>query len=241
MVRNAVGVGERIAPFRPFRRGERQGVVEHGVQHVDERHLGHDAGEQLARAVGDGAHQHAAGAAAVADDAPGRRVVRGDQRAGRGGEVVEGVGLLLALAVEIPAPALVGAAADVGDGIDEAAIDQRQAVGRERRRHRRAIGAVAVEQQRRAAVEHQAAAVQQRHRHLGAVVRLRHDARGDVVRRIVPRGNHLALAQDASGGSPCRSRRSRSAWSSTNRRSARSWCRIRSRRRCRASRPLRRT
>ena len=59
------GVGDRVAPFGPFRRRERQRVVEHGVQHVDERHLGDDGGEQLGRAVGDRAHQHAAGAAAM--------------------------------------------------------------------------------------------------------------------------------------------------------------------------------
>ena len=48
-------------------------------------------------------------------------------------EIVERVRLLLALAVEIPAPALVGAAADMRDGVDKAAIDQRQPVGGETR------------------------------------------------------------------------------------------------------------
>src|SRR3546814_10413515 len=46
---------------------------------------------------------------------------------------LEGVGLLLQLAIEIPAVALVGAAADVGDGVDEAAVDEAEAVGREGR------------------------------------------------------------------------------------------------------------
>src|ERR1700751_3880687 len=48
--------------------------------------------------------------------------------------------------VEIPAPALVGPATDMGDGVDETAVDQRQPVGGERRRHRHAVGAVAVQQ-----------------------------------------------------------------------------------------------
>ena len=100
-------------------------VVEHGVEHVDERHFGDDAGEQLAGAIGDRAHQHAAGAAAMADDALDAALSGLDQRAAGGREIVEAVGLLVALAVEIPAPALVGAAADMGDGIDEAAVDQR--------------------------------------------------------------------------------------------------------------------
>ena len=41
------------------------------------------------------------------------------------------------------------------------------------------------------------AAVQDRHRHLGAVVRRRHDARRDIGGRIVAGGNLLALAQGA--------------------------------------------
>ena len=186
---------DRVAPFRPFRRRQRQRVVEHGVEHVDERHFGDDAGKQFAGAVGDRAHQHAAGAAAMADDAFCAGVFRIDQRPGAGGEIVKAVGLLLALAVEIPAPALVGAAADMGDGIDEAAVDQRQPVGVERGRHRHAVGAVAVKQQRRAAIARKILAMQDRHRHLGAVMRRRHDARGDVVGGIMAGRNLLALAQ----------------------------------------------
>ena len=44
-----------------------------------------------------------------------------------GDEVGEGVDLLLALAVLVPAIALVLAAAHMGDGIDEAAIDEAEA------------------------------------------------------------------------------------------------------------------
>src|SRR6187431_1160291 len=50
--------------------------------------------------------------AAVPDDALRAGVLGVDQRATGGGEIVKRVGLLLALAVEIPAPALVRAAAD---------------------------------------------------------------------------------------------------------------------------------
>ena len=137
---------DRVAPFRPFRRCQRQAIVEHGVEHVDERHFGDDPGEQLAGAVGDRAHQHAAGAAAMADDAFDAGISGIDQRARRSREIVKAVGLLGALAVEIPAPALVGAAADMRDGIDEAAVDQRQPIGGERGRHRHAVGAVAIQQ-----------------------------------------------------------------------------------------------
>src|SRR3979409_1779525 len=43
---------------------ERVRVVDQGVEHADERPFGRDAGEQFAGAIGDRAHQHAAGAAA---------------------------------------------------------------------------------------------------------------------------------------------------------------------------------
>ncbi len=51
---------------------ERQRVVEHGVEHVDEGHLGDQPGEELRRQIGDGADEKAAGRAAPADD-PARR------------------------------------------------------------------------------------------------------------------------------------------------------------------------
>src|SRR3981189_2862183 len=49
----------------------------------------------------------------------------------------------------------VAAPPKMGDGVEKAAVDQRQRVGGKRRRHRHAVGAVAVEQQRRFAVAHQ--------------------------------------------------------------------------------------
>src|SRR5689334_9286602 len=130
----------------------------------------------------------------MADDALLSRVLALDQRPRAGRKILKAVGLLLALAVEIPAPALVGAAADMRDRIDEAPIDQRQAVGVESGRHRHAVGAIAIEQERRLAIAREIAAVQDRDRNLGAIVRLRHDARGDVIGRMVAGWNLLALA-----------------------------------------------
>ena len=123
------------------------------------------------RHVGDGAHQHAAGRAALRDDAVMRGVALGDEMLGHGDEIAEGVGLLLPLAVLVPGIALVLAAADMGDGVDEAAVGQRQAVGVEGGRHGDAVGAVAVEQAGRRAVERRVAVVEQRDRHQFAVMR----------------------------------------------------------------------
>src|SRR3546814_6347709 len=122
-----------------------------------------------------------------------------DQPLGRRNEILEGVYFLLALAVEIPAVALVGAAADVGDGIDEAAVDEAEAVGRERRRNAHAVGAVAVEQQRRRAVERRRPAVDQRYRHLLAVVAAHQDAPRLIVVRIVPARPPPLPARTAAG------------------------------------------
>ncbi len=62
-------------------------------ERVDERHVGDDPGEQLGGLVGDHAHEQAAGAAALRDDAALRRIAFGDQMAGGGEEVGERVGL----------------------------------------------------------------------------------------------------------------------------------------------------
>ncbi len=153
--------------------------------------------KQLRRDVGDRAHQHAAGAAAVGDDAARRAVALGDEMAHGGEKIAEGVGLGGELAGFVPAPALLGAAAHMGDGVDEAAVDQRQAVGREAGVHRVAIGAVAVDEQRRAAVEPEVATIHERDRHALAVVGAGEDAARDIGRGVEVLRRRLLLAQDA--------------------------------------------
>ena len=63
-------------------------------------------------------------------------------------EIGERVRFLRQLAFAIPAPALLAAATHMGDGVDEAAIDEREPVGIEGGRDRNAVRAVAVEQGR---------------------------------------------------------------------------------------------
>jgi hypothetical protein len=70
-----------------------------------------------------------------------------------GDEIGEGVDLLVALAVFVPCKTLVLAAADMGDGIDEAAIHKRQPRGAEACRNCDAVGTIAIKQARRRAVE----------------------------------------------------------------------------------------
>ena len=192
---NASRVGDRIAPLGPFRRGERQRLVEDRVQHVDERHLGDDRAEQVGPHVRDRAHQQAAGRAALRDQLARRRPAMRHQVFGGRDEIVERVRLLGELAVPVPAPALFRAAAHMRDGENESAIDQRQPVGAERRRDRQPIGAVAVEQARRRPVEDQALAVEDGDRHGFAVGGRRQQAPRHIGGRIVAARNLLALAQ----------------------------------------------
>ena len=66
-------------------------------------------------------------------------------------------------------PALVGPAPDVRQGVDEAAVDEREGVGAERRRQSVPVGAVTVEQQRRGAVALQVPAMKHGDRHASPV------------------------------------------------------------------------
>ena len=187
---------DRVAPFRPLGRRQRQALVEHGVEHVDKGDIGDDPEEELGRHVGHHAHQHAAGGAAVGDDAAAPGVALLHEELARRDVIGEGVELLFALALGVPAVALVLAAADVGDRKDEAAIDQREPAGGERRRDADAVGAVAVEEQRGGAVQRRSLLVDERDRHGLPVGCRRMQAAGDVVGGVMAARHLLRLAQD---------------------------------------------
>ena len=44
-------IGDRIPPFRPFGWGERQRVIQHGVEHVNEWHFGDHAGIEIGQKI----------------------------------------------------------------------------------------------------------------------------------------------------------------------------------------------
>ncbi len=116
---------------------------------------------------------------------------------GGGDEVGEGVGLLFQLAVEIPAVALGHRAADVGQRIDETAIDEREAGGAEIVRDGEAVSAVAVEQDRRRAVDRRGPVAQDGDGDEFAIGGFGVDALNDVVVRVVAGRDFLLFAQDA--------------------------------------------
>jgi hypothetical protein len=80
----------------------------------------------------------------MGDDAPRFRPAFRREVARDRDEVGKRVGLAPELAVLVPMPAFVGPAAHVGDGVNEAAIDQRKAVGAEGGGKRRPIRPVTV-------------------------------------------------------------------------------------------------
>src|SRR5262249_30986162 len=118
-----------------------------------------------------------------------------DEKFDDGDEVAERVLLLGELSFPVPAPALLGAAAYMGDRDHEAAVGQRQPVGRERGRNRNAVGAVAVYERRRGAAERRFLAIEQRQRYRFAVEGGSEYAPRHIGARIVSARDLLPLAQ----------------------------------------------
>ena len=110
------------------------------------------ARKRSGRRLVDRAHQQPARAAAADRQPVGRGEALGDQVLRRRDEVGEGVPLVEQLPALVPGPPHLLAAAHVRDRDDEAAVEQAQAAGRERRIEAHPVGAVAVEQQRARAV-----------------------------------------------------------------------------------------
>ena len=190
-------VGERVAPFGPFGRRERQVGVAHGVDHIDKGHAGNIAAKQaVGRSDDDAAHQQTAGRTAKANELAVRCVFLGHEILRDCDEVGEGVLLLVFSTLREPVPAPLRAAADVGCRPDPAAVDERKLANIEGRFRYRAIGAVAVEEDRRRAIELCIGKAQHGDGHFGAIVRLRGKAFDPVLRRIVARGHFLGLHHD---------------------------------------------
>ncbi len=161
--------------------------------------MGDDAAIFFASHVRHRAHQEAAGAAAHGEHLVLRRIALRDQIVGHVDEIGEGVFLVHQLAVVIPGAAHFLAAADMGDGDNEAAVHQRDEIRAEHRVGRCAIGAVGVLIERRCAVALEALAVDQRNRHLDTVARRGPDAFGGVVGGVVA-GHGLFLQYLAHAG-----------------------------------------
>src|SRR5262249_41993774 len=120
-----------VAPLFKFRDGQRESFIELGIDDVHEGNVGDDHLEEIGAHVGDCAHQQAARGAAFDDDAVARAVLGGDEVLGAGDEVGEGVQLVHHAAGVVPGFAHFAAAADVHEGHDYAAVEERNARGAE--------------------------------------------------------------------------------------------------------------
>lgn len=137
-----------IPPLFKFPGGQWNRFVQHGGHHIDERHLGYHAMKQLRTFVNGHAHQHPAGAAPHAIAELRIAVPLGQQRVTDVQIVVEGIFLTQKFAVLIPLLPQLAPAADMGDGVDKAAVEQAQPAGAEIGIDTLAIRAVAIDQQR---------------------------------------------------------------------------------------------
>ena len=139
-----VGFVLRVAPLIPFEGGEGNTGVQHGGDHVNKGHGGDDAMKDLGCHVDGGAHEQATGTATVTVYAIGIGPGRGFQIC-RGINVVgEGILLVEQFAVLIPLAPQFLSSPDMGNGPDEAAIEQTQPTAAEGRPTAGAIGAVGV-------------------------------------------------------------------------------------------------
>ena len=128
--------------IRQLAGGWRQIGIEQGVEDIDKGNARDDAGEQVGPHVGNRAHQRAARGIAERHDASGRPVAGFGQIFGDRDEIRESVDLVLAASGIVPTLALFAPAADVGDGVDEAAVDQREQIGIEIGLEEIAVGTV---------------------------------------------------------------------------------------------------
>ena len=95
----------------------------------------------------------------------------------------------------VPAPAEFAAAAHVGDGVEEAAVEERQPRRGERRRDRGPVRAVAIQVERRGSVEGRVLAADDRDGHRDAVACRREEALAGVEPRVVAARNLAHLAR----------------------------------------------
>ena len=100
--------------------------VHHRAHDVDEGHGRVHGAEEVGALVDHGAHEQAAGAAALDQQPVGRGPLLADQELGAVDEVEERVPLLHQHAVVVPGLAQLVAAADVGDRDGDPAVEQAQ-------------------------------------------------------------------------------------------------------------------
>ena len=148
------GVGEHIvvsflfggvSPLIVFECGERNCVIEHGGDHVNERNIGNETSEQIGTHVGDGPNQQSSCATSSCEQSIRIGVLFLGEVLSTVNEVRKSVLLFHELTVLVPPSTVLLSTADMGDRIDESTIDQTQHGAAKPGRHTRAVGAVTIE------------------------------------------------------------------------------------------------
>src|SRR3990172_504917 len=138
----------RISPFIIFRCGQRNALIQHCCYHVHPWNIGNNAFEEVGAHVDDGAHQQPAGTSTLRIQVFRTRVALFDEVFGTVDEVCECILLLQQLAVVVPDPSQFLSSANMGYGIDKAAVKQTYPRSAESSVPAGTIGAVSVQEKR---------------------------------------------------------------------------------------------
>ena len=127
-------------------------------------------------------------------------VARGDKVFGGSDEIGKGVFFSLQAACIVPGFAEFAAAANVSDGVNDAAVEETEAIGIEIYWHGDAVAAVAVEEERSGAVARGGIAIEDGERNFCAIGRGGVQAFAGVLGSMVAAENWLLFAQGALAG-----------------------------------------
>ncbi len=125
-----IGFILRISPLFKFTGGQRNSFIQHGGHHIDERHWAITPWNSSGRSFTATPISIPPALPPCRSRAADRRTL-GKQRVTDVQIVVEGIFLTQEFTVFIPLLTQLAAAADVGDGVDKAAVEQAQPAGAE--------------------------------------------------------------------------------------------------------------
>ena len=185
----------RIPPLLPLHDRQRQRLIQHRVDDIDERHLGNDGAEAARIEVDGGADGEAPGAPTTYGNPMGIPVAGIGQVPGRIDQVGERVHLVGELALLVPRLPHLATAANMSDRVHDAAVQQTQPRNREPRRHRDLVCPVGVDNERRRTVDRHIGSVNNRHRNPGTVARDGPLPMCDIGGRVVATEHRLLLEE----------------------------------------------
>ena len=184
-----------VAPLVKLSGGQRNALVQHGVDHVHEWHRRNDPVEQAWRHVHDCTHQEATRTPSHGVHV----VVAGELLVDHGlaavDVVVEGVHFVEQFAVFVPVPSHFASSTDVRHCIHKTAVQQAQTRHREARVHAGAVAAVCVQQEGVLPIALGAFSIDNADGDHGPISRFDHQAFAHVVGRIKRAAEHLLLLE----------------------------------------------